>query len=253
MKIVVFLNQKGGVGKTTLAFHYIHYLRNKKQRVLAVDLDPQGNLTHSLWRQDETFPESAHAGLLFEKLQPRPLHIHGIHLIGSDIHLARHETNTRLENFFRLKNFLKHVKGYDTVVVDTPPSLGLFTANAIVAAHHLFTPLDTSRYALLGLKDLQETLRMVSEVAGGPSDFTGVVLLKVKSRTLVGRELETVLEEEFQDRYLGSIPESVIFSEATFRGIPVWKLAPVTHTAVLSFLKVLKRMARATEEVIHAA
>ncbi|HOK23779.1 MAG TPA: ParA family protein [Candidatus Hydrothermia bacterium] len=227
MKVIVVTNQKGGVGKTTLAFHIAHALSEKKHRVLAIDMDPQGNLTYTFQAK---VPENSFVYKLFEGKNPEPFRVSvegdsHIDLIGSDIRLSRFETDTRFENFFRLKKFL-HGKEYDYVIVDTPPSLGLFTANSLVAATHIVVPVDLSVYAALGLQDLLETIDKIGEYANTKPEFTGIVIMGQLGRTSLGQTVSSTLREQYGDLVIGEVSHSVKVREAVSLGRTIWKHAP---------------------------
>ncbi|HON73339.1 MAG TPA: AAA family ATPase, partial [bacterium] len=153
-------NQKGGVGKTTIAFHIGNMFASDGSRVLLVDIDPQGNLTSCF---TDTLSDENNIKLLFEGINPEPLKVNqNMFLVGSDITLSKYEADAKLANFFRLANFLK-TQEFDIVIIDTPPSLGLFTSNAMITSDYVIIPLDLSRFALSGLADLMNSIEKVKD------------------------------------------------------------------------------------------
>ncbi len=244
MKTITVTNQKGGVGKTTLAFHLAVTLAESGHRVLAVDMDPQGNLTYTF--QDE-IPEKARVHLLFEGCDAEPHTVKvgdkaEINLIGSDIRLSRFETDTRFENFFRLKRFLQG-KDYEFVIVDTPPSLGLFTANSLVAATHVVVPLDLSVYSALGLRDLLETIEKIGEYASTKPEVVGMVIMGQLKRTTMGKTVASSLREEYGDLIIGELSHSVKVREAVALGKPVWRHVP-NHRVSKEFKEIVEKILR---------
>jgi len=243
MKVLAVTNQKGGVGKTTLAFHLAIALSESGYKVLAIDMDPQGNLTYTF--QNEV-PENAHTFQLFEgkNIEPHTVTVNDtaqLDLLGSDIRLSRFETDTRFENFFRLKKYL-HGKDYDYVIVDTPPSLGLFTANSLVAASHVVVPMDLSVYASLGLQDLLETIEKIGEYANTKPEIVGIVIMGQLGRTTMGQTVATSLKEQYGDLIIGEVPHSIKVREAVALGKPIWTHVP-GH-------KVAKQFRSIVEEII---
>ncbi len=226
MRIIAIANQKGGVGKTTLSFHLSVLLAERNFNILVIDMDPQGNLTYTFQVE---LPETAFSYNLFEREDPIPFTVeikgHKLNIIGSDIRLSRFEADTRFENFFKLKKYLKD-KEYDFVVIDTPPSLGLFTANSLVAADYVIIPVDLSVYSVFGLQDLLETLEKIGEYAGKSPKILGIVIMGQLRRTIMGKTLSKGLEDEYRDLILGELSYSVKLKEAVALGKPVWDHSP---------------------------
>ncbi len=223
MKLAV-ANQKGGVGKTTLAFHLIHAWAEEGRRVLAVDMDPQGDLTGSLWSGD--LPQSALVARVFEGKGITPLEVEeGIALVAAEISLSVHEKDLSLKNYFRLKTWLDTLGNrFDAVVVDCPPSLGLFTINALVAAQWVVAPVDVSLYSVRALGDLLGSLEELREIGEG-AKLLGVAPFAFAARQRATRAVQELLEEEYGDLLFSwVIPSSARVREALILGRPVWKL-----------------------------
>jgi chromosome partitioning protein len=150
VKIAV-TNQKGGVGKTNITFHLLHLFANDGKKVVTVDTDPQGNLTSCFL---DEIPSESNIKRIFEDTIPQSINVaQNIDLIGSNISLSKYEADAKFANFFRLRELLESssIKDtYDVAIIDTPPSLGLFTSNALISSNYVIIPLDTSKFALLG-------------------------------------------------------------------------------------------------------
>ncbi len=232
MKVVAVANQKGGVGKTTLSFHLAAFLAEKGYDVLAVDMDPQGNLTYTF----QVEPDGASfVHRLFEGKEAVPVKVAlkkgvSINLLGSDIRLSRFETDTRFENFYRLKKYLEG-KDYDFVVIDTPPSLGIFTANSLVASDYVLIPVDISVYSVFGLQDLLETVEKIGEYAGSSPRVLGIVIMGQLRRTVMGRTISSTMREEYGELIIGELSHSVKMKEAVSLGKPVWEHSPRNRMA----------------------
>ena len=217
-------NQKGGVGKTTLAFHLIHAWAEEGRRVLAVDMDPQGDLTSSLWSGD--LPDTALVARVFEGKAPLPLEVdEGISMVAAEISLSVHEKDLSLKNYFRLKTWLDSLgNSFDAVVVDCPPSLGLFTINALVATQWVVAPVDVSFYSVRALGDLLGSLEELREIGEG-ARLLGVAPFAFASRQRAARAVQELLEEEYGDLLFSwVIPSSARVREALILGKPVWSL-----------------------------
>jgi chromosome partitioning protein len=158
---VIFSNQKGGVGKTTLTRELGIYLSSRGHEVLLIDCDPQGNLTKSLLERDEG---GLYAALSGEGLEPVSIERH-LTILGGDFRLALLEKSLigEIDAYSRIKEILADaaLNSFDFIFLDTPPSLGVFTVNALAAASNLVIPMNPSLYSMQGTNDL---LRTVSKV-----------------------------------------------------------------------------------------
>ncbi len=245
MRILTITNQKGGVGKTALTFHLAHLFARDGARTLLLDLDPQGNLSRSYL--DDTPPE-AHIRRLFENQVPEPYPVApNLHLVGSDITLSKYEADAKLENFFRVRTFLQDLNpGYDIVLMDTPPSLGLFTSNALLASQEVLIPVDISHYARIGLADLMESIEKVRETTGTPLRVLGIVFSAVRERL----RFFQAFRQDLEARYPGLpfrtfIPESVRLREAISRRQTVFEAFPnhkITRAFEALFQEIKERL-----------
>lgn len=217
-------NQKGGVGKTTIAFHLSYLFAADNEKTLLVDMDPQGNLTSCF---DEDLPEENNIRLMYEKQQPKPNQVgDNLFLIGSDITLSKYEADAKLDNFFKLKTLLSAMS-FDIALIDTPPSLGLFTSNALLASDFVLIPLDISKFSLLGLKDLLDSLERVKTSAGINLRIIGITLYAAQERLNLYKEIKCELRERYKNLLLETvIPPSVRVREGIRKNKPIFDVAP---------------------------
>ena len=228
-KIRAVANQKGGVGKTTTAINLGASLAMAEQRVLLVDLDPQANLTSGVGLKGQ----AASAGTIYQALTSDvedvsqfviKTSIQGLSLIPADRNLTGAEIDlvTLPQREHRLRTCLDRLRGeFDYIVVDTPPSLGLLTLNALVAADAVFIPLNCEYFALEGLADLVATLRRVRAAFNPSLDIAGVLMTMYDERTNLGQQVSRDIRAFFEDRVFTTvIPRNIRLGEAPSHGIP---------------------------------
>jgi len=230
-KIITIANQKGGVGKTTTAINLAASLALADQRVLVVDLDPQANLTSGLGMKGHAAP----AGTIYEALTSDPLadigdfviesSIKGLSLVPADRNLtgAELELVTLAHRERRARDLLQPARDrFDFVFVDTPPSLGLLTLNALVAADSVLIPLHCEYFALEGLADLVATLRRVRQALNPDLDIEGVLLTMYDERTNLAQAVARDIREFFKGKVFSTaVPRNVRLGEAPSHGMPV--------------------------------
>jgi chromosome partitioning protein len=231
-RIVAVANQKGGVGKTTTAINLAASLAVADQRVLLVDVDPQGNLTSGVGQKNK---KSA-AGTIYEALtavaptaDARPFiiscGIDRMELIPADRNLtgAEIELVTLASREERLRVLLAPLRSsYDYIFIDCPPSLGLLTLNALVAADAVIIPLHCEYFALEGLADLVGTMRRVRAAFNPDLDIEGVLLTMYDERTNLGQQVATDVRQFFKEKVFHTvIPRNVRLGEAPSHGMPV--------------------------------
>jgi chromosome partitioning protein len=229
-RILTIANQKGGVGKTTTAINLASGLALSHRRVLLVDLDPQSNMTSGVGAKGQTAPAgTAYEALTTEGTDPAEFvianpQVNNLFLIPSDRNLTGAEIDlVSLPNReSRLKTVLDALRDrFDYIFIDTPPSLGLLTLNALVAADAVLIPLNCEYFALEGLADLVATLRRVRASLNPGLDIAGVVLTMHDERTNLGQQVARDIRAFFQERVFDTvIPRNVRLGEAPSHGLP---------------------------------
>jgi chromosome partitioning protein len=229
-RVIVLANQKGGVAKTTTTLNLGVALREMGSRVLLVDLDPQGNLTMSQGLNPDAIERSmfdvlVHKIPISEVIETREvdLAVASIDLAGAELALSAMIGRER-----SLEKALAEVRAsYDYVLVDTPPSLGLLTINAFVAATGVIVPVQCEYLSLRGLVQLENTLAMVRENLNPHVGVEGIVATMFDGRTLHSREAIEILEENFGELvYRTRIRKTVRYAEAPVKGSSVLKYDP---------------------------
>ncbi|MDR2108377.1 MAG: AAA family ATPase [Coriobacteriales bacterium] len=223
--IIAIINQKGGVGKTTTAVNLAAALGELDNRVLLVDLDPQGNATSGLGVEKSTGMKCVYDGLINgEKAEDLIVHgiAEGVDVIPATINLAGAEVELMSEyaRERRLVEMLEPIRGnYDYIIIDCPPSLGQLTINGLTAAQRLIIPIQCEFYALEGLTKLLETEKIVKTRMNKELDILGVVMTMYDSRTTLGRQVIEEVEGFFGDKvFLTRIPRSIRLAEAPSYG-----------------------------------
>lgn len=225
--VIAFANQKGGVAKTTTTLNLAVAFAESGYRVLCVDLDPQGNLTMSQGIDPDKVEKSLYDVLvndmpLSEIIQKREIDIAvaSIDLAGAEIAMS-----TKIGRERSLEKALKEVAGdYDFVCIDTPPSLGLLTINALTAANKVIVPVQCEYLSMRGLVQLQNTLRMIQENLNPDVKIEGILPTMLDSRTVHAKEAVEILEENFGDLVFRSrIKKAIKFAEAPVKGASVLK------------------------------
>ena len=229
-RVIAFANQKGGVAKTTTTLNLAAAFAEEGHRVLCVDMDPQGNLTMSQGIDPDTLEVSmydvlVHGTSIREVIRRREIDVAcaSIDLAGAELAMSMKIGRER-----SLEKALAAIDSdYDFICVDTPPSLGLLTINALTAADKVIVPVQCEYLSMRGLVQLQNTLAMIRENLNPDVDIEGILPTLVDSRTLHAREAIELLEENFGDRVFASrIRKTVRFAEAPVRGMSVLKYEP---------------------------
>ncbi|NIM02273.1 MAG: AAA family ATPase [Acidobacteria bacterium] len=231
--IIVVANQKGGVGKTTTAINLAAALAQRGSKTLLVDLDPQGNATLSFISPD-TFERSIYDVLVDPDVdagaavQPTPLD--ELDLLPATIAVAKAEAKLigEFDSHFRLKDKLAPIKDlYDYIVIDTPPTLGILTVNALVAATHLIVPIQSSYYALEGTDDLLDTYEKIRARPNPDLQFLGVVITIHDRRTNLARDVRARIQSVFGEKVFSTtISKSVRLEESPAYKQSIFTFAP---------------------------
>jgi chromosome partitioning protein len=226
-EVIAFANQKGGVAKTTTTLNLAVAFAESGYRVLCIDLDPQGNLTMSQGIDPDKVEKSLYDVLvndmpISEIIVKREIDIAvaSIDLAGAEIAMS-----TKIGRERSLEKALKEVAGdYDFVCIDTPPSLGLLTINALTAANKVIVPVQCEYLSMRGLVQLQNTLRMIQENLNPDVKIEGILPTMLDSRTIHAKEAVEILEENFGDLVFQSrIKKAIKFAEAPVKGSSVLK------------------------------
>lgn len=251
--VVGVANQKGGVGKTTTTVSLAAALAELGARVLVVDLDPQGNATTGLGLRVEADSASIY-GVLVDAEPARaavvPTQVPGLDLLPSSLDLAGAEVELVpvFSRELRLRRALADVSGdYDIVFIDCPPSLGLLTINALVAAEQVLVPIQCEYYALEGLSQLLQTVELVGDNLNQDLTVGGVVLTMYDGRTNLSQQVVDEVRTFFGERvYDTIIPRTVRLSEAPSFGQPISVFDPSSRGA-----RSYHRLAREVAERLH--
>jgi chromosome partitioning protein len=229
-KVIAFANQKGGVAKTTTTLNLAAAFAEKGHRVLCVDMDPQGNLTMSQGIDPDSLDVSmydvlVHHTSIREVIRKREVDIAcaSIDLAGAEIAMS-----TQIGRERSLEKALTQIEDdYDFICIDTPPSLGLLTINALTAADKVIVPVQCEYLSMRGLIQLQNTLSMIRENLNPDVQIEGILPTLVDTRTVHAKEAIELLEENFGDRVFASrITKTVRFAEAPVKGMSVLKYDP---------------------------
>ena len=229
-KVIAFANQKGGVAKTTSTLNLAAALSEQGHRVLCVDMDPQGNLTMSQGLNPDSIERSMFDVLVHRLPIENVIEHAEIDLAVSSIDLAGAELalSSMIGRERALEKALASVKAeYDYVLIDTPPSLGLLTINALVAADHVIVPVQCEYLSLRGLVQLENTLTMIRENLNPNVAIMGILPTMFDRRTLHAREAVEILEENFGELVFKTrIKKTIRYAEAPVKGTSILKYDP---------------------------
>ena len=253
--VIAFANQKGGVAKTTSTLNLAVALAEQGKRVLTVDLDPQGNLTMSQGLNPDTIERSMYDVLVHRLPLEQIIHKGEIDLAVSSIDLAGAELalSSMIGRERALERALLPAKSeYDYVLIDTPPSLGLLTINALVASDGVIVPVQCEYLSLRGLVQLENTLSMIRENLNPNVAIQGILPTMFDGRTLHAREAVEILQENFGDLVFKTrIRKTVRYAEAPVKGLSVLKYEP-QGSAAQAYRELAKEVLNGAKARQHA-
>lgn len=225
--VISVTNQKGGVGKTTSAVNIAYYLAKQGKQTLLIDFDPQGNATSGLGVDKQGLEKTMadvivgnaaladviipteHKRLFLAPTTP--------HLANTEVELAQAE-----RRFSRLKQAIEAIDGYDFIIIDSPPSLSLLTVNGLIAARYILLPVQAEFYALEGLGQLLETMKLVRKSMNPTLDLLGVLPTMVDNRTTLSTQVHEEIKKHFPGKVFKTvIPRNIRLAEAPSHGLPV--------------------------------
>jgi chromosome partitioning protein len=234
-RVIAFANQKGGVAKTTTTLNLGVAFQERGLRVLLVDLDPQGNLTMSQGLNPDAIERSMFDVLVHRVPIDEVIHQQEIPIAVSSIDLAGAELalSATIGRERALEKALAPVKDqYDYVLIDTPPSLGLLTINALVASQGVIVPVQCEYLSLRGLVQLENTMQMIRENLNPDVEIQGILATMFDRRTLHSREAIEILQENFGDLVFNTrIKKTVRYAEAPVKGQSVLAYDPTGNAA----------------------
>ena len=232
-KIIAFTNKKGGVGKTTTAVNMAAYCAEFGKRVLLVDIDSQGNATTALGFSKSSLKKSVHnvlveddsasANIIPTQVKLLDILPANVDLSGAEVDLVYKRNRERI-----LKEALDKVRGnYDYIFIDCPPSLGLLTINAWVAADSVIIPLQSEYFALEGVSQLMNTIALVRQRLNPTLSIQGVVITMYDGRALISKQIAAEIKKFFKNKlYEIIIPRNIRLAEAPSYGRPILMYDP---------------------------
>ena len=228
-KVISLINQKGGVGKTTTCVNVSTFMALMGKKVLMIDLDPQGNATSNLGFSKDGKFNSIYQVMAEEKTVKEAIYetnVKNLSIIPSNIHLAGVEVELVYMNQreFVIKKIFEQIKNdYDYITIDCPPSLGLITINAFTASDAVIIPIQCEFFALEGLSQLMNTIRLVKKKLNPDISIDGVVLTMFTSRSNLGKQVAEEINKFFADTvFKTTIPRNVRLAESPSYGEPVY-------------------------------
>lgn len=225
--IIAMTNQKGGVGKTTSAVSIAYYLAKSGHKTLLIDLDPQGNATSGLGFDKQKLTHAISDLIAGEvKLEgvAVPTKWKHLSLVPTTAHLANTEVELAKMNkkFVRLKESLQSSTEYDYIVIDCPPSLSLLTVNALVASQYVLLPVQAEFYAMEGLGQLLETMKLIRKGLNPTLELLGVLVTMYDKRTTLCAQVHQEIIKHFPGKvFTTTIPRNVRLAEAPSHGVPI--------------------------------
>ena len=232
-RIIAIANQKGGVGKTTTAINLSSCLAEKNQKVLAIDMDPQGNMTSGLGVDKDGVEKTVYDLIIGEAeidevIQKNVMDNLDVIPTNIDLSAAEIELIGVDDKEYIVRNAVHKVKdNYDFIIIDCPPSLSMLTINAMTTADSVLVPIQCEYYALEGLSQLMHTVQLVKERLNPVLEMEGVVFTMYDARTNLSLQVvENVKDNLHQNIYKTIIPRNIRLAEAPSYGMPINKYDP---------------------------
>jgi len=231
MVVIAFASFKGGTGKTTLTYNLASFWAENGKKVLAVDFDPQGNLTFA-FLPPENLPEEAYTRWLFSRKSPQPFPVsENLWLLGSDSKLSSWDMRGTSPDLLLPSQVIRSLP-FDIVLLDTPTGWRPLTRAAILSCDYLVIPVDPSPFAVAGIVQLVEGLVELSEKQGRMAEILGVVINLAEEHTRITQKVVTSVKQLLgEERFLGMLSKSVRVKETVLERKPLHVLAPKSKWA----------------------